>query len=314
LLVFYHSEAPIGLLSGFSGKRVAIGLPGSGAHTLALALLHLNGITTNSTTTLLELDAEDAAKALLDGKADAVFLMGDSASGQILRELMRAPAIQLMDFTQADAYTRRISYLTKLELPMGSIDFGRNIPTNAVHLIGPSVEILARPDLHPALSDLLLEAAREVNGAPGLLRRKNEFPAGIEHDFPISADAARFYKSGKSFLYRSLPFWLASVVNRILVAFVPLVVLLIPGLRAIPALYKWRIRLLIYRRYRAVLAVERDIIADMPKDHLEKLVTQLDTIEASVNLMKVPASFGEQFYTLRQHIDFVRNRLTAVAG
>ncbi len=147
----------------------------------------------------------------------------------------------MFDFTQADGYSRRIVYLNKLELPMGSIDFGKNIPAHDFHLIGPTVEIIARANLHPALSDLLLEAATEVHGRAGLLKRQGEFPAPLEHEFRISADAIRFYKSGKGFLYRSLPFWVASLVNRILVAFVPVVVVLIPVMRIIPVLYRWRI-------------------------------------------------------------------------
>jgi hypothetical protein len=160
------------------------------------------------------------------------------------------------------------------------------------------------------LSDLLLEAARQVNGTAGLLRRKDEFPAPLEHDFPISAEALRFYKSGKSLLYRSLPFWLASLVHGVLVAFVPMLVVLIPGLRTIPALYKWRIRMLIYRRYRALLSLEREIPGQIPDKKREELLARLEAIETSVSRMKVPASFANQFYSLRTDIDFVRDRLT----
>jgi hypothetical protein len=39
------------------------------------------------------------------------------------------------------------------------------------------------------------------------------------------------------------------------------------------------------------------------------MLSRLDSIENSVNKMKIPASFADQFYVLRQHIDFVRNRL-----
>ncbi len=260
-----------------------------------------------------DLDADDAAKALVDGKVDAVFLMGDSASPQVMRKLLLTPEIRLFDFTQADGYTRRISYLTKLELPEGSVDFGSNIPSQDVRLVGPTVELLARPSLHPALSDLLLEAAREVHGGPSLMRKRGEFPAPIEHDYPISADATRFYKSGKSFLYRTLPFWLATLVNRMLVAFVPVVVVLVPGLRMIPALYRWRLKLLIYRWYRALLRVERELLIPVQTEQHAELVERVGEIETAVNRMKVPASFAEQFYVLRQHIDYVRARLTTGA-
>jgi hypothetical protein len=309
LLVLYRSATPITLLSGFSGKRLAIGSTGSGTRSLALQLLALNGITSGGATTLVDLDGSDAAHALLTGSVDAVFLMGDTTSGAVMRQLELTPDIHFFDFTQADGYTRRIGYLNKLVLPQGSMDFGRNIPAHDVNLIGPTVEILARPNLHPALSDMLIGAAQETNGAPGLFKRRNEFPAPLQHDFPISADASRFYKSGKSFFYRSLPFRLASLVSRIVVVFVPLIVLLIPALRAIPAVFKWRMQLRINRWYRELLALERGRTGEGTPDGREKLMAQLGRIENEVNKMKVPTSFAGQFYDLRGNVQFVRGRL-----
>jgi TRAP-type uncharacterized transport system substrate-binding protein len=309
LLIFYRSATPVNLLSDFAGKRLAIGAVGSGTHTLALTLLETNGIALDGSTALLDLDAGAAAQALLAGKVDAVFLMGDSASAQIMRNLLHAPGIQLYDVVQADAYIRRFSYLNKLTLPRGSIDFGKDEPSHDVHLIGPTVELVARAKLHPALSDLLLEAAREANGNASLLQHKGEFPAPLENEFKISPDAARYYKSGKTFLYRSLPFWLASLVNRVLVAFVPMVLVLIPALRLIPTAYKWRIQLRIYRRYRALLKVERESYGELTNEKRTDLRQRLDHIEQAVSGMKVPASFANQFYGLREHIGFVRERL-----
>lgn len=40
-----------------------------------------------------------------------------------------------------------------------------------------------------------------------------------------------------------------------------------------------------------------------------ELLRQLDHIDASVNRIVVPASFGDMFYGLRGHVDFVRHRL-----
>ena len=84
----------------------------------------------------------------------------------------------------------------------------------------------------------MLDAAVEVHGKAGLLKRQGEFPTPLEHEFPISSDASRFYKSGNTFLYRSLPFWVASMADRILVAFVPMIVVLIPMMRFIPKIYQ----------------------------------------------------------------------------
>jgi len=309
LLIFYRSDKPLDILSDLKGKRLAIGTPGSGARSLALQLLAANGIEPGGPTALLDLDAADSSKALLEGTIDAVFLMGDAASPEVMRKLLLTQGIRMFSFVQADGYTRRITYLNKLELPKGSIDFGKDIPVHDVYLIGPTVELVARENLHPALSDLLLEAATEVHGKAGLLKRQGEFPAPLEHEFPISADAARFYKSGKGYLYRSLPFWVASLVNRVLLIFVPIIVLSIPVVRVIPAIYRWRIRLRIYKWYRVLLELERDLMTTLSDGRQGELQAKLDHIEEEVNKMKMPASFADQFYVLREHIGFVRERL-----
>jgi TRAP-type uncharacterized transport system substrate-binding protein len=313
LLIFYRSAAPLDLLSQLNGKRLSIGPEGSGTRSLALVLLKANGIEPGGATRLKDLDAEDAEKELLKGTIDAAFMMGDASSREVMRILLRSPGIRLFDFTQADGYTRRISYLNKLELPKGSLDLGKDIPQHDVHLIGPTVELIARADLHPALSDLLLEAAKEVHGKAGLFKRQSEFPAPLEHEFRVSADAVRYYKSGKSFIYRYLPFRAASLVNRVLVVFVPAVIVLFPVLRLLPVLYRWRTRLRIYRWYRELLALERDMMARPAPAKREALLGRIGQIETEVNKMKVPASFADQFYVLRGHIIFVHEQLKSGA-
>ena len=314
LALFYRTAAPVNWLSEFGGKRLAIGPEGSGTHALALILLKANGIEPGGTTTLLNLGGEEAAKALVDGEVDAAFLMGDSATPPIMRKLLWTPGIRLLNFAQADAYARRYPYLSKLDLPMGAFDFGKNVPPQDIHLIGPTVELVARENLHPALSDLLIEAAREVHGRATLLQHAGEFPAPLAHEFRISDDAQRFYTSGKSFLYRALPFWLASLVDRLLVVVVPIFVLLIPGLKVVPALYSWRIKSRIYRWYGLLIALERSLLAHPPAEEREGLIKRLDYIETEVNKMKMPLAYAEQFYVLRDHINFVRDRYSNSAG
>jgi len=313
LAVFYRNATPIHRLSKLRGRKLAIGREGSGSRTLALTLLKANGIEAGGPTMLLDLDDDEAAQALLKHEVDAVFLMGDSAAPPLMRKLLLTAGIRLLDFAQADGYVRRFRYLNKLVLPMGSIDLGKNLPAHALHLFGPTTELIARENLHPALSDLLIEAAREVHGGASLLQHAGEFPAPLEHEYRISDDASRYYKSGKSFLYRHLPFWLASLFDRMLVVLVPIVVLLIPGLRLVPALYRWRITSRIYRWYGALLALERDILARPTPYNQEELLERLDSLEKAVNRIRMPVSFADQFYVLRQHIGFVRDRLLANA-
>ena len=309
LAIFYRGATPVTVLSEFGGQRLAIGMQGSGGRALSLILLKANGIEPGGATQLLDQTGIDAADALIERRVDAVFLAGDSASFPVMRKLRSTPGIRLFNFTQADAYTRRFPYLDKLELPMGIFDLGKNNPPETVFLIGPTVELVAREGLHPALSDLLIEAAREVHGGAGLLRRAGEFPAPLEQDFRISDDASRYYKSGKGFLYRNLPFWLASLTDRLLVLIVPILVLLIPGFRVIPWLYTWRVRSRIYRWYGDLIALERSAGAKAAPQERENLLKRLDEVEIEVNKIKTPLAFADEFYILREHIGLVRARL-----
>jgi len=312
LWIFYRSPQRITRLSELAGRRIAVGAMGSGTHTLALTLLKANEVT-GSGATLLDLETEAAVAGLLEGKLDAIFLMGDSASTRTVRTLVRSPNVQLYAFTQADAYVRRFGSLNRIELPQGSIDLGRNLPAEDVVLVGPTVDLVARKGLHPALSDLLIEAAQEVHGRAGLLQRRGEFPAPLEHEFTVSDDAVRYYKSGKGLLNRIVgSFWIASFLNRILVVFVPAVLILIPGLRLLPIVYRWRIQLRIYRCYRLLLRLEWEVAETLTHAQGEELLGRLDEIERDVNQLKVPAYFADQFYGLRGHIAFVRARLQAV--
>jgi TRAP-type uncharacterized transport system substrate-binding protein len=309
LWIFYRSPTQISRLSELAGQRIAVGAVGSGTHTLALTLLKVNGIT-GAPTALLDLGTVEAVAGLLDGKLDAIFLMGDSASLKTMRTLVRTPNVRLFTFMQADAYVRRYAYLNKMVLPEGSIDLGLDLPAQDVVLIGPTVELVARKGLHPAFSDLLIEVAQEVHGRAGLLQKRGEFPAAIEHEFKISSDALRYYKSGKGLLYRTVgSFWLASLLNRILVVFVPMLLVLIPTLRFLPTIYRWRMQLRIYRFYRPLLLLERDASGTLTREQGQELLRRLDEIEATVNRLKVPAPFADQFYALRSHIAFVRQRL-----
>jgi TRAP-type uncharacterized transport system substrate-binding protein len=309
LTVFYRSAHPIGRLSELRGHRIAIGKEGSGTHTLAVALLKANDIDQDPHTPLLDLQGADARAALLKGEVEAIFLTGDSASSETIREMLHAPGVRLFDFPQADAYARRFRYLHKIQIPAGGFDLGENLPATPTSMLAPTVELVAHRTLHPALSDLLLEAATEVHGGANLLQDAGQFPAPIVQDFPISADANRFYKSGKSFAYRYLPFWLATLLDRALVVMLPSLLLIIPIIRYIPEIYNWTIRRRINRRYTQLMALERESLGDLTPPEREALKERLRHIETAIIALRLPGSHAIQLYQLRQHLNFVRDNL-----
>jgi hypothetical protein len=311
MMIFYRGESK-SFISDFAGQRLNIGEPGSGTRALALNILKENGILPGGDTQLIEKPSLNPVEDLLQDKIDAIFVMGDSISLQLIKDLVIAPGINIFNFNQADGYTRRIKYLHKLVLPEGAIDLGKNIPVNNLNLIAPSVELIARDTLHPALSDLLLDVANEVHGSASMFVKRGEFPNLNTQEYRISPDATRYYKSGKSFLYRDFPFWLASFINRMLVVLVPLLLILIPAIKLAPSVYRWKIQLAIYPFYKALLELERDAFGStIDANKRQEIMDNLDQLEARLSKIKIPAAFADMFYGLRGHINFVRTRLLA---
>ncbi len=315
LMIFYRSPKPLQRLSELSSRRIAIGPEGSGTRYLALALLKANEIEPGGATDLSSLEGESARQALLHGQVDAIFLTGDSASPATIREMLHTEGIRLFDFPQAAAYVRRFPYLSKLTVPAGAFDLGENLPPMDINLLAPTVELVAHANLHPALCDLLIEAASQVHGHASLLQAAGQFPTPSIHTFPVSPEAARYYKSGdRSFIYRYLPFWLASLFSRLLIVIVPLFVVIVPSLRYVPLLYRWRINSRIHRRYGELMELERQTLGTLSDERRAQLLGQLEAIEKTVISRKMPGSHAEQVYVLREHIDFVRKKLLGNGG
>ena len=313
IMVFYRGAQRIERLTQLKGKRIAIGPDGSGTAVIANKMLAENGMDKKSAK-LLELDSDDAIAALVARKIDAVFVTGEQLRGKKVRELVRQPSIQMMSFRQADGYQRRLPFLSRLVAPEGSFDLGLNLPPQDIDLFGTPVELIAREGLHPAISDLLIAAARDVHGKAGMYRKAGEFPAPIEHDIPISEEARRYYTSGAPFLYKRLPFWLASLVDRIALVLLPLLIVIVPATRMVAPLYQWRMRSRIYRWYGALMTLERAMLAQPDQTEREDLFKQLEAIENSVNSLILPLAFADQQYVLREHIAMVRARMNALSG
>jgi TRAP-type uncharacterized transport system substrate-binding protein len=304
LWVFYRGRRELDGLAKLQGKRIAIGAEGSGTRKLMLELLEISGVD-RPPTELLPLGGLAAVEALREGKVDAIGLVGISQSGAVWSSFY-TEGFRLMSFTHADALVRRYPYLSKLTLPRGAIDLVRDIPPRDVSLVAPVATLVARESSHPALTDLILQAAREVHGKPGLFQHANEFPNPHQVDFPLSKEADRFYKSGTRFLQRYLPFWAATLIDRLVVLLVPVVALVLPLSRILPVLYGWRVRSRIYKWYGQLKFLEEAWRRDPSSRPRDEWLNELETLEGGVNRVRTPLSYANELYILREHIGLVR--------
>lgn len=306
--VFYRSEYRIDKLFLLSGQRVAVGEEGSGIRGLALQLLEANGIPANSKS-LVPVAGLSAVEALHQGKIDAAFVVA-AQEAPVVQAMLRSPDVRVMSFSQADAYTRRFPFLSKIILPRGVVDLVRDAPPRDTVLLATTANVVVRDGLHPALVSLLLQAMTEVNGKSGFFQRAGEFPAYKDQSFDLSEDAQRYYKSGPPFLQRYLPFWIAVLVERLFVLLLPIVILLLPLLKAAPSIYSWRVRSKIFRCYGDLKFLENELRHSYDSSKHAEYVTRLDRIEADAYARNIPLSFSDLFYTLREHINLVRDKLS----
>ena len=319
LWIFYRDAATLSQINELYGKRIAIGITGSGTRALVAQLFAAQGLTMagdtgRGNTDLVALGGSDALRALKAGEFDAALYVGGAATATI-EQALRDPVIKLMNLTHADAYPRRLPFVTKLTLPYGTIDLAINVPDRDVTMIGTKAMIVARDDLHPALINLLIDAAREIHGRQGYFEAAGEFPGTAQvDDIPVSPYADQHRRFGPSFLYNYLPFWLATYAERALIVIIPLVVILIPLMNLLPQFLRWRVRARIYRWYGELALLERDVAARQGKLPIEEWLQDLDHVEHAAEHIHTPASFASEAYTLREHIGLVRPAILAKAG
>jgi uncharacterized protein len=291
-------------LTKLKGMKVNLGPEGSGAPRLFRQVLQVNGVQPGDIQSS-DLENTPATVELLEGRIDAL-VFAAAPDDPLIQMLLMTPGIKLFDFTQAEAYTRRLPFLTHVTLPRGIVDLGRDLPARDYQLIAPTATLVAREDLHPALVDLFVQAASNIHGGAGWFQQQGQFPSPRYTEIPVAREAAKFYKDGPPFLQRYMSFWLANLFDRLWVVVLALGALVLPLSRVVPPLYVWRIRSRVYRWYGQLRAVEQGVDEGKPR---EELLRRLDQIEERVNRLSVPLSFADEFYGLRNHIEFVRQRL-----
>ncbi len=312
LWAFVRSDRPVGRLTALAGQRIAVGAEGSGTRHAAMELLAANGIAAGDGhgTVLSDLSGSAAAEALIAGELDAAVFVTAKHS-PLLTGLLARPDIQLLSFERAAAYQRRYRHLAGISLPEGVLDLAANLPAEDLVLLSPLATLVARDEVHPALIDLVLRAATEIHGGPGLFEEPGQFPSPRNVDFPLSEEAERYFQSGLPFLRRVLPFWAATLIERLWVMLLPVLTLLIPLLRIAPPTYRWQVRRRIIRWYRDLHELEAALqTAEEAGDEGDRRdsLAALERLQVETGRITVPLSYADNLYNLRLHTEFVRRR------
>jgi TRAP-type uncharacterized transport system substrate-binding protein len=311
LWLFYRDDSAQRLLKGaafnsvtqLTGWKINIGPPGSGVPNLMKKLLDANNMPLSDVTALAQ-DQTPAVMSLLASESDAV-VFASAPESLMVQMLLQTPGIKLFNFAQAEAYSRRFPFMSPVTLPRGVVDLAKDTPPSDVKLIAPTATLVARDSLHPALTQLFVQAAHHIHGEAGWFQKKGEFPSASNTERPLAKEADRFYRNGTPLLQRYLPFWLANLIERMWPVLLSIAAILIPLSRLLPPLYEFRIRSRIFRWYAQLRSIETDAGQRPASD----LLNELNEIEKRLENVAVPLSYANQLYSLRGHINLVRDRL-----
>jgi len=309
LWFFGRDNLRIHEMEDLKGRRIAVGPEGSGTRSLVLELLARNGIN-EVTAELLPLSFQASSEKLLNGEIDVAFIMS-SWTSPVVERLLAAEHIDLVSFPHADAHVAFFPFLSKMVVPAGVGDIVHNRPPTDTVVLAAKASLVVRSDLHPAIQYLLLDAAEQIHSGPGIFKKAGQFPAPESIDLPLSDEARRFYRSGQPFLQRFLPVWLAVLVGRLLFMLLPVLGLLYPLVRVMPALYGWKMNRRIYKLYHELRAIEQAWETRDVEGGAEDLAIRLDQLEEKADQLWVPVSAMGSLYLFKEHVTLVRKRLKA---
>ncbi|WP_144146526.1 TAXI family TRAP transporter solute-binding subunit [Paraburkholderia sp. BCC1884] len=311
--VFYRGDTIVNRLAQLRGKKVAIGVPGSGLLNVSLVLLGYSGITRDNTT-LLEMDALKAYQALENGQLDAAFFIG-RPDAAIQKTLLNSD-LKLMSFAQAEALAQKFPSLSKIIFPRASTSIVNDLPRADVTLLAATALLVSKDSLHPALDYLLLDAAKTVHGGDDYFTPLGTFPNLNTEEFPISDESVRYFKSGRPFLQRYLPFWLASLIERRLLILLPFMALLIGLLQALPRMVEARMKRRLVVWYREIKSLEDEIWknAQPAPTQIAKWRDEIESIDAHASQIRIPHRYFQDVYALKQAIGVVRDRISQAAA
>ena len=183
--------------------------------------------------------------------------------------------------------------------------------------------------MHATLVSLLTHAVVS-NPSRGSTRRATpcsstapDGSVGGRSRIPGRQGSRAVYKSGElPILVRNLapvsarlgiPYQFTAYINtyagQVLLVLIPLLALILPLTRALPATYVWLVRRHLVYWYRQLKALERSLDSRDGRHDDGAHQAELERVDGAVRRIRVPHYFSNELYDLRLHIALVRQRL-----
>lgn len=302
LWIFAANGSDVASFGDLASLRLGGGPEGSGTRALVSQLQESWG---GDWADIVPVGGANAASALRAGELDAAAFTA-SIEADYVASMLADSEYALLPMLRANAISMRFPALAPVTLHRGVVDLAEDRPAEDVPLIAAIAQLGVSSDLHPAVQAVLLEAAEKVHRQGTLMSRPGLFPDPSLIDLPLSPEAERYYRDGPTFLRRYFPFAVANFLERAWVFLIPLATVLIPLVQLAPPVYRWRIRRKIYVWYDDLHELElRGFSAETPEQR-QGVLDEVRKLQMEIGSVDVPASYNDELFRLRSHIDFIQ--------
>jgi TRAP-type uncharacterized transport system substrate-binding protein len=316
LWFFYRGAAPADddLFGFLRGKRISVGLQGSGTRTVVEAIQALPPARDGARFEPVELAAGPSIAALRSGDIDGLFLLAGMESGNV-QTLLGLPGVRVLSFPVADALARLLEFAEVVSVPKGAFRLSPPYPPQDVRMVATTTTLLAQASLHPALQGLLVRASVELqHSEPAFFQRPGGFPAFIDKGTPASPIARRYLAQGPPTLERFLPYWLANLVDAAWVWMLGLLAVAYPLMRLLPSFRKTMFSLSASDKYSAIFELYAALRGPVTASQHAAIARRFAALEQDIQAMWVPKGCKGSYAGLIALLDMLYARLQECAA
>lgn len=289
--------------------RMSIGPDGSSTQKIFLELEASHGVAHNPDR-YLNLDHESAARGLLDGRIDGMFLV-DGYDSPLVQKLVHAKEIKVFSFDLADAYDKIFPHYNKVVVPRGLFNSNPVEPIKSLDLLTTTVTLLVDQELHPVVQWATLKAARDIS-----LERKQVFadpgffPVYLDRTFPISRIAEQYYQKGMPALYGKLSLWLSVLLDQIWFELLTVLAIVFPIWALLPFARQYYFETVIQAAYLELQAHDSRIKQATSKEELLNILGDLQALDRDTGAVWYSANNLRFYYVLKS--THIRNMIVDV--
>lgn len=311
VFVFYNNFR-LNLLSQVKGKRISLGQKGSGTYFIAKNLLEMNGIKESDIKPFYYTYSQ-AKENLFNKNIDIMFLV-TSADSNNVRELIEKKGINLLKFENYKSYKFRSPKLGVISIPPGYYDLAENIPSYETPLLTTLATLISQKDVDPRIVESLLITLKELSlkGNNSLsLESEDNFPSDKFMDFPLHKAAEVYFRDGPSFLSKYFSYNVILFISKLKYFLLPLIPFLVIVMRIIPSINRFRLNLVLKKKYKELNELEKLINDTNSEKDLKEIELKLEILKKTMNeaSKRIPTQYQKDIYDWKLHLTMLTDLL-----